>query len=258
VTPDSVEILAEFSRCHEVGYPMLSDVGGVVVEQYGILNPNIPPDAAGQRQGLPFPGHFLLAPDGSVLGKAFSGDLRHRPGGTLLVFEHFGGSGEPGVHIGTRELQADITCSNARLFPGQELSLRIGLHIEPEWHLYGPAVASPYVPLSIQFEAGEDSVLAEQSFDVPAGVPVTLPSSGETLPLLSGSLEVKGRLRLRWSPPASRFPEMAAAVRARQGPTGDQRLQGTLRFQACSDSVCLPPVALGFSLPIFIEGHVAV
>ena len=52
MTPDPVEILARFSDRYEIDYPMLSDRGGVVVEQYGILNPNIPRDHPIQAAGM--------------------------------------------------------------------------------------------------------------------------------------------------------------------------------------------------------------
>lgn len=237
---------------------MLSDVGGVIVEQYGILNPNIPRDHPIQAAGLPFPGQFLIAPDGTILGKAFTGDLRHRASGTTLVLEHFGRTGEPTLRIDTDELRAEITCSSSRVFPGQELGVLIEVEVEPGWHVYGSGVASPYTPFAIEFEAGEDSVVVAQSFDVPRGMPMALTALGETLPVLDGRFQVSGRLRLRWSPPATRFPEMADTVRALQVPAGEYELRASLGFQACSADTCLPPAAVELVVPIVIDPHVTV
>ena len=44
---------------------MLSDKGSVVIGEFGILNTNVPPDVA-RFYGIPFPGQYLIAPDGTV------------------------------------------------------------------------------------------------------------------------------------------------------------------------------------------------
>jgi hypothetical protein len=256
ITPDPVAVLADFARRNAIRYPLLSDVGGVIVEKYAILNPNIPRDHPKQAVGLPFPGHFLLTPDGSVRGKAFTGDLRHRPSGTLLAFEHFGAGGPPHVSVDIGNVCADISLSTRRLFHGQEVGVLARIRVAAGWHVYASEVQRPYTPISIEFQTEDHSVLRAQQIDVPRGRLLEFPAIGETLPVLGEQFDMRGRLRLRWSPPPSLFPEMAEAVRRRAVSSGEHLLQGVFRFQACSDNACLQPVAATFSIPITVEDHV--
>ena len=52
---------------------MLSDKGSAVIRRYGILNTNIPPTH--KFYGIPFPGEYLVAPDGRVADKVFLPEL---------------------------------------------------------------------------------------------------------------------------------------------------------------------------------------
>ena len=62
-------MLARFARAHQITFPMLSDKGSAVIRRYGILNTNIP--RTHTFYGIPFPGEYLVAPDGRVADKVF-------------------------------------------------------------------------------------------------------------------------------------------------------------------------------------------
>jgi len=51
---------------------MLSDQGSQVIRAYGILNTNIPKSLP--LYGIPFPGQYLIGPDGVVRDKQFLND----------------------------------------------------------------------------------------------------------------------------------------------------------------------------------------
>jgi len=56
---------------------MLSDVGSKVIRAFDILNTNIPPDHK-MLYGIPWPGEYLIAPDGTVRDKLFLPSYEHR------------------------------------------------------------------------------------------------------------------------------------------------------------------------------------
>src|SRR5207237_2527878 len=141
--PDAVPILQAFAAAHGVGYPLLSDVGGNVIRAFGVLNPNIPPNPR-QATGQPFPGHFLIAPEGVVLAKAFTGDLRHRVSGSALVLEYSDSSVEPTATVESEILRAHVSLSSQRLFGGQEIAVVVDLEILDGWHIYAQSVTAPY------------------------------------------------------------------------------------------------------------------
>ena len=57
---------------------MLSDVGSKVIRAFGILNTNVPEDHQ-MMYGMPWPGEYLIAPDGTVRDKLFLPSYEHRP-----------------------------------------------------------------------------------------------------------------------------------------------------------------------------------
>ena len=170
---------------------MLSDIGGKVIEAFGLLNPNIPPNPR-QATGQPFPGHFLIAPDGTVLAKAFTGDLRHRVSGSALVLEYAGAADEAAITVANDVLQARITLSSTRLFGGQEIAVVIDLDIVEGWHVYAESVPAPYTPLSIDIDT-DGRLLALQRFTMPAPVALEFASTGESLPVHQGHVRISGR-----------------------------------------------------------------
>jgi hypothetical protein len=255
VTPDAAPILHAFATAHHLAYPLLSDLGGKVIQAFGLLNPNIPLNPR-QAAGQPFPGHFLIAPDGAVLAKAFTGDLRHRVSGSALVLEYAGDTDEPGIILQNEVLSAHVTLSATRLFGGQEIAVVVDVDIADGWHVYADSVPTPYTPLAIDIDT-EGDLLALQRFTMPTPMQIEFVSTGETLPVYERRVRVFGRARLRWSPPPSMFAGLEEAVSRRAIAPGEYRLHGVLRYQACNDIVCLEPRVERFELPIVVEANIA-
>lgn len=249
ITPDSPDVLRRFASSYAIDYPLLGDIGGRVIDTFGLLNPNIVPNER-QAPGIPFPGHFLLDVDGRVMAKSFTGDLRHRPSGTALVAEHFGHYEGPHAVVETEEIRAVIRMSTNRLFGGQEAAVRVDLDIAVGWHVYAPGVEPPYRRLEVDLEG---DLLASQTFQWPAPDEVRFDALDATLPVYDGRVRATGRLRLRWSPPPSIFGGLDEAVRRRAIAPGTYALNGVLRYQACRDDLCLEPRELRFTLPIEVE-----
>ena len=254
ITPDAAPILQKFASAHGIAYPLLSDLGGKVIDAFGVRNPNIPPNPR-QATGQPFPGHFLLAPDGTLLAKAFTGDLRHRASGSALVAELAGDRDEAPVTVESDVLTARVTLSATRLFGGQEVAVMVDLDIAPGWHVYAESAPSPYTPLSIDIDV-DGALLAMQRFTMPAPALLAFASTAESLPVHEGRVRISGRARLRWSPPPSMFAGLEEAVSRRAIVPGEYRLQGALRYQACTEAQCLEPRVERFELPIVVEANV--
>lgn len=74
---DGLEVLEQFHRQHELGYPLLQDIDARHVKAYGVMNPRYQPGDRGY--GVPLPGVLLIAPDGRILGKFAVPDYKERP-----------------------------------------------------------------------------------------------------------------------------------------------------------------------------------
>jgi peroxiredoxin len=69
LTYDTPELQAKFVDKYSIGYPVLSDVDATSVRNLGILNTDYAPGHS--AYGIPYPGIFIVRPDGTIAGKLF-------------------------------------------------------------------------------------------------------------------------------------------------------------------------------------------
>jgi AhpC/TSA family protein len=250
ITYDSREILSNFADAYKIEYPLLSDAGSKVIRVFGILNTNVPADHK-MLYGIPWPGEYIIAPDGTVRDKLFLRSYENRPSASEVVLRHFDNASANSVEIKGGVLSATVSLSTDRCFPGQELGLALDVRVEAGWHIYGKPLPANYQALDLILES---PLIEEQSLELPAPQPLLLPALGETLPVYAAEIKAHGKVGIKWSPP------MPAPFLLSLGKTiapGVYEIGGTLRFQACSDDVCEPPRAIKFAMPLTIEPGVA-
>jgi hypothetical protein len=225
-------VLTRFARAHQITFPMLSDKGSAVIRRYGILNTNIPPTHT--FYGIPFPGEFLVAPDGRVADKVFLPDFQDRATASEVLLKDFGiGAGNDVVEIKSDETSARIQLSDSSAFSGQELAVAANFAIKPGWHIYGQPLPKGYVPTAISFD---NAMVAQQSFEFPKPTPIKFVALGETLPAYTGDFKAIGKVLLR--------KKLFA---------GEHKLAGELKFQECNDQICKMPQSVRFAIPLGIE-----
>jgi hypothetical protein len=250
ITYDAGGPLRAFGEAYRIGYPLLSDVGSVVIRKFGILNTNIPEDHA-MMYGIPWPGNYFIAPDRTVQDKLFLRDYQQRPSAAAVLLRNFDDAVSGKVtEIKTEELRATVRLSTARCFPGQEIAVGLKVNLKPGWHAYGTPVAKNYQALELTFDS---PLVAEHSLDLPSPTPLLLTAVGETLPVYTSEIQALGTLRIKWSPPMP--VPFLEALGARIEP-GAYTITGTLRFQVCSEEVCLAPQAVTFAVPVQIEAGI--
>ena len=225
-------MLARFADAHRITFPMLSDKDSAVIRRYGILNTNIP--RTHKFYGIPFPGEYLVAPDGRVADKVFLPSFEDRATASEVLLKNFGiPSGSDPVEIKSDVTRARIQLSDSSAFSGQELAVAANFSIKPGWHIYGQPLPKGYVPTAISFD---DAMVARQSFDFPRPTPINFVALGETLPGYTGDFKAIGKVLLR---------ENLAA--------GEHKLAGELKFQECNDQICKLPQSVRFEIPLAIE-----
>jgi hypothetical protein len=171
------------------------------------------------------------------------------------VLEYSSTTGEPTLTVESEDLGAHVTLSSQRLFGGQEIAVVVDLEILEGWHIYAESVTPPYTPLSIDIDT-TGALLTMQRFTMPAPTRIDFASTGESLPVHEGRLRISGRARLRWSPPPSMFGGLEEVVSRRAITPGVYRLQGEIRYQACSETLCLEPTVERFEFPIVVEANI--
>ncbi len=248
ITYDSRQILSNFGDAYKIAFPMLSDVGSKVIRAFGILNTNVPEDH--MMYGMPWPGDYLIASDGTVRDKIFLRSYEHRPSASEVVLRHFDNANAHSVEIKAGVVNATVSLSTDRCFPGQELGLALNVRVDAGWHIYGKPLPANYQALDLILES---PLIDAQSLELPAPQPLHLPALGETLPVYGGEFKGHGKVGIKWSPP---MPAPFLLALGKTIEPGVYEITGTLRFQACSDDVCEPPQAIKFALPLTIEAGI--
>ena len=236
VSYDSRETLQHFAEKYQIQIPLLSDWDSGVIRSFGILNTNIAPGL--RAHGVPHPVEYLIAPDGLVIRKYFVPNYQHRVTASSVVHREFGVVSEEAAPITLRggALTVVIGLSTARAFAGQEISFFAKFALESGWHVYGSPLPKGYTTTSVTFDG---PTIVRQSFELPPAAPMRVNFLGETVPVYSGSFQGLGSLLLK-------FPLDAGKI----------MLSGRLSFQQCSDTVCEPPEAIAFELPLILEPFV--
>jgi DsbC/DsbD-like thiol-disulfide interchange protein len=203
-----------------------------VIREFGILNSNVP--KGHPFYGIPFPGDYLISPDGIIRAKYFLPDYQTRVASSEILLDQFDTiSNGKSVSITAGDIRIVITLSTDHAVAGQEIGVAADFTIASGWHIYGQPLPVNYTPTRFTFD-GEQ--IAGQAFTFPEPEKIAFPALGETLPVYTGTFRVKGKV----------------ITKSRTKP-GDYQLKGTLSFQECSDQICKIPQSTAFEIPLRID-----
>lgn len=228
VIPEPAATIKEFATKHGLNYPVLSDADAAIIRRFGLVDRTF--KATGDLVGkdIPYAATFLVDEHGIIKEKFFEQAAENRrTTASILVLQ-----GEPGT--GGQEVRADhftlrTSTSNAEVAPGQRFTLVLDFELEAKHHAYAPGVKG-YRPLELDLALDPLFEVHETRYP-PAGTYYFAPLK-ETVPVFEGRFRVTRDVTVAMREALSRFkdaPELPAT------------LEGTLRYQICSDVVCYPP-----------------
>ena len=147
------------------------------------------------------------------------------------------GAGEPGgPPPSPAELVRIDAGTRVKLAPGAKAVAEIGLVVRQGWHVNAHRPSEDYLVPTVVRLVGAPGITPGAALYPPAAR-VKLAFAETPLAVYEGALRV-------------RLPIEAA----RDARAGERTLQGTVRFQACNDQVCLPPAELAFAVRVRVEG----
>jgi hypothetical protein len=232
ISYDTVAVLAAFTEAHGIGYRLLSDDGSLFMRTFGLINERVQEDHAvygiaptSRHLNLPYPGVFVLDETGTITHKRFYESYRERDTGVGLIAETLGIFAEQrGAQMAadgqTTRVRAWLDSPTYCAF--QRLHLTVELTIAPGFHIYGEPTPSGYVPLSVDITSIDGLELRPMQWPSPH------------------SFRVEGLDERFWVYEGTICGALPFAFTAPPG-AGDQVLQATVIYQACSTSTCLPP-----------------
>jgi hypothetical protein len=247
VSYDPPETLRAFADAHGIAYPLLSDLGSVVIERLGLLDHDLEahhahfgmPTADHQR-GVAYPVTFLLDEEGRVVQKRIQDNYRAREGGLVLLEKALlirpPGKGT-GVEVAQPRLRLKLSTDGGGYARYQLTRLHVELEVEDGWHIYSAPVPAGYTALEIEVEAEDGVEVGPPEFPQPHDF--TVEGLDERFMVHQGSVDV--------------VVPVAFNVGRDRGPVP---VRVSVSYQACSASTCLPPARahLELTVPVIVVG----
>ena len=239
ISYDSPEILADFRQRHGITYPLLSDPDSETIKRYGILN-----TLASERVlGIPYPGTFMLDPEGVVTDRFFEDSYRDRFTAANILLK-LGVSGTPveATQISTGHIEVRTHPSDTAVALGQRFALVVQISPRDQMHVYAPgAEARGYRVVTLKVDP-QPSVRVLPMAHPPSEIYYFEPLD-ERVPV--------------YQKPFTLLQEVVPEVDREYFQGKDQlTLTGSLEYQACDERICYNPVSVPLSWTIAFKSLV--
>lgn len=247
ISYDDQQVLREFTEKQNIPFPLLSDIDSEVIRRYGILNEQVKPGDA-FLYGIPYPGAFVVDENGVVVAKFFHDSYKKRDSPELYLDAARGritieddapiarGGEEEGV-----SLEVAMHGGRGTLRQGMRREILVRFQLADGVHVYGNPVPDGMVPVSIEVD-GPEGLVVEPEIG-PQTSPLTVAAIGLELPVWSGDVYF-------------RIPVYATGALASETRPLDHdsvRIAVRVRYQACTDEVCLLPRDEAFELEVPLD-----
>ncbi|MBI4904523.1 MAG: redoxin domain-containing protein [Acidobacteria bacterium] len=227
VSYDSPAILKNFADRRAIHYPLLSDPDSAVIRAFGILNESVPKSSP--FFGIPHPVTFLISRDGKVSAKYFEEDYKERQTLAGLLAKDYGiEAGAARATPKAKHVRITTAASTATVAGGQRILLSVSVEMDKEIHVYAPGVEGYH---AVEWKMVESPVGKAHEVVFPKAKILFLPAIQEKVPVYEGKLMLLRDITLA----------QEKALRPMVDAKGTLRIQGTLKYQACSDRLCYPP-----------------
>jgi hypothetical protein len=233
ISYDSAATLKNFAGRRGITYPLLSDTQSRIIKAFGILNEEVPAGTA--FAGIPYPGTFIVDPQGRVLSKYFEQDYTQRFMTSDILVREFGAAAAA-AHTTTeaKQLTVSSSASAEKVRSGQRIALTLDIEMKPNMHVYAPGVEG-YIP--IEWRMANSPAVTAQAAEYPKSKLLRLEAIDETVPVYDGRFRLIRDVTIGKIPP------------------GPLVIEGSLKYQACDDQVCYVPQTVALKWTLQVEPH---
>ena len=232
-------MLREFATAKGITFALLADEGSRVITELGLLDRDLAEHHASfgvptkdNQYGVAYPAIFVVDESGRVVDKRIRENYRAREGAQKMLEEALGltlPAGGPGESTSASHVTVSAVTDSDRYVRWQETRLHLVLDVGAGWHVYGRPIPDGYTPVTVEIATVPE---------VSVGAPEYPPSRAFRVEGLDEQFQVyDGRFDIQ-VPFAVNVPPDFGGI--------DVEL--SVRYQACSQSECLPPQALKLRL----------
>ncbi len=230
ISYDSPAILADFTKRRAITYPLLSDKNSELIDKFGIRNP----EGTGMQAGIPYPGFYLIDPHGVIVKRYFETAYVNRLTANSLYANLFGDVPLPAAsrtldatpHVTISTSQSDVSVA-----PGAVVRLSVNLTPAAETHVYAPGAEKyQYIVTTLNFPKSDLYTTGDTSY--PKSEILSVPELDQKVPVYDNRVQLNTQV--------AAVVNRTTVPRFAQDPKLD--ILGELTYQACTKTVCFPPV----------------
>ena len=231
---DEADALRDFRDAHGITYTLLSDPDSDVIRSFGILNTLIDPTDH-PWYGIPYPGNYVVNPEGTITHKFFDNNLAVRAGPEQLLRAALG---QPMLETKASEtapdaVQVSVALDGNTLAPTVQKDLVVSFSVPRGRHVY--AEPAPQGSVAVDVVLDENKRLVQRPLVRPTSAPHTLAGTGESFRVHHGVFELRLPLTVN------------GAV---GGGATEISVSGEVRWQSCDSEVCDIPAGQRFEVEL--------
>jgi len=184
------------------------------------------------QYGVAYPAIFVLDESGRVVDKRIRENYRAREGALKLLEGALELTLPAGGHdqsVATSQVTVSAVTDSELYVRWQETRLHVIFEIAPGWHVYGRPIPDSYTPVTVEVDSIPEVAVGPAEY--PASQPFRVEGLDEEFQVNEGRFEILVPIEVN-VPPRH----------------GGVQLEISVRYQACSESECLPPEALKLDL----------
>jgi peroxiredoxin len=227
VSYDSVTVLADFTKRRGITFPLLSDPGSATIRRYGIFNTTVPKSNL-RAYGIPFPGTFIVNPQGVVTSRFFEPAYQERTtAGSILV--RLGNTIDvPATAVSSAQIDVTAFASDAAVAPGAHFSLVLDIRPSDGVHVYAPGVKD-YRPIALSLQTQPGLIIG--NVQLPQSELYHFEPLNEYVQVFQRPFRLVQDVAI----------DPAPAARAALKDAAKLTIKGELTYQACDDRICFLP-----------------
>jgi peroxiredoxin len=239
ITYDSIPILADFARRRGITFPLLSDPGSATIRRYGILNTSVP-ESNLQSYGIPFPGTFMVNPQGVVTSRFFEQAYQERSTVGSILARLGNNLDVPATRVSSPQIEITSFATDSIVAPGTRFSIVLDVRPTPGIHVYAPGVTG-YKPIGLSVTPQPWVTMGSAHY--PAPEDYFFQPLNEHVPVYQRPFRIVQDVVIDASP---RGQTALATVTS-------LTIKGVLAYQACDDKLCFTPQSVPLTWTVTVR-----
>ncbi len=239
ISYDSTAILKDFASRKGITFPLLSDPQSKIIRAFGVLNTSVP--AGHMWYGVPYPGTFIIDPNGIVRSKYFEDRYQERYSAATILMREFGSAaGTRETTVKTAHLEMKYFSTRDVVHPDLRFTLVADFDLKPKMHVYAPG-AQGYIPIELTLDSSP--TFRAKPAVYPKGEMLYLAPIQETVSVFQGKFRITQDVTMA----------DANALEGIVNAGGEMKITGRLRYQACDDQECFLPQNIPLSWTLKVQ-----